>query len=145
MINRLIVCWFCVLAFTAYWSYFTIHARWKKSTLIKWTLLFATSILFVVYYFWFSNHSSTLFTVRNYQCNYTNGDYQATIEYYNPRTKEEYVFHSIIQVKNCSIFKINFREKNKNQESIPLPIEMEDDGRATEEDENEGIYNIKID
>jgi hypothetical protein len=117
----------------------------KKTLSIKWSWLLAAIILFAIYTFWFSGrHSRNLITGDSPSCRYKNGNYPSVIEYYNPQTKAEQVFHAVVRIEDCSIIKITFTEKNKDQESIILPAELDSDAEIKVEDEMEGIYSVKI-
>jgi len=117
----------------------------KKTFTSKWSWLFAAIILFAIYSFWFSGrHSRNLITGSTPSCRYKNGNYPARIEYYNPQTKVESVFHAVVKIEDCSIIEIIFTEKTRDQDSIILPVELESDEEIKVEDETEGIYSVQI-
>jgi hypothetical protein len=122
----------------------------KKLNYIKLSYLFIAIGLFIVYHSWFAHQSFTakdqiLFSTSKSSCNYTNGYHPATIDYYNPQTKAEKTFHASVEIGNCEIIKINIDKKDHGPETITLPVQFESDGQATAEDNDDGIYTIRID
>jgi len=128
----------------------------KKQIQIKLPYLFAAVVLFIVYHSWVARHHDSSFAKKEQKdqnqfngntsaCSYKNGNYAATIDYFNLQTKAEETFHAEVEIENCNIVEIKFRGENKMNESIILPAELENNGQVTTEDSGDGIYMIRLD
>jgi hypothetical protein len=82
--------------------------------------------------------------------NYKDGTYNASVDYYNPKTGYSSTYDLDVDVEDGQVVRINFPKggwldndvhPSENQLS---PAELNEDGEATMEDENGRTFEIKI-
>ena len=117
----------------------------KTRLRIRLSYLFTAISLFIAYHFWFArrHQDQNLFSSNTSACVVKNGGYPATVEYYNPQTKAEHTFQARVEIEDCSIVKVDLTG-NPGKTQVSLPVALEDDGEATTEDTDGGIYTLRI-
>ena len=82
--------------------------------------------------------------------NYDDGTYDASVDYYNPKTGYSATYDLEVDVEDGEVVRINFPkggwldEDVHPSESQLSPAEIDEDGEATMEDENGRTFEIKI-
>ncbi|WP_264551391.1 hypothetical protein [Flavobacterium sp. N2038] len=83
--------------------------------------------------------------------NYDDGSYNASVDYYNPKTGYSATYDLDVDVENGEVVRINFPKGGwldddvHPSESQINPAELNEEGEATMEDENGRTFEIKID
>lgn len=83
--------------------------------------------------------------------NYDDGSYNASVDYYNPKTGYSATYDLDVDVENGEVVRINFPKGGwldddiHPSESQISPAELNEEGEATTEDENGRTFEIKID
>lgn len=83
--------------------------------------------------------------------NYDDGSYNASVDYYNPKTGYSATYDLDVDVENGEVVRINFPKGGwldddvHPSESQISPAELNEEGEATMEDENGRTFEIKID
>lgn len=83
--------------------------------------------------------------------NYDDGTYNASVDYYNPKTGYSATYDLDVDVENGEVIRINFPKGGwldddvHPSESQISPAELNEEGEATMEDENGRTFEIKID
>lgn len=78
------------------------------------------------------------------------GNYDASVDYYNPKTGYSATYDLDVDVENGEVVRINFPkggwldEDVHPSESRLSPAELNEDGEATMEDENGRTFEVKI-
>lgn len=81
---------------------------------------------------------------------YDDGSYNAIVDYYNPKTGYSATYDLDVDVEDGEVVRINFPnggwldEDIHPSESQLSPVELNEDGEATMEDENGRTFEIKI-
>ena len=78
-------------------------------------------------------------------CGVDDGTHKARVEYYNPFTGHNAYYTLKVQVENCKVKQINFPNGGWLDESHIPPTALNQDGRATLEDDKGRIYDVDID
>ena len=82
---------------------------------------------------------------------YEDGTYDASVDYYNPKTGYSATYDLEVDVEDGEVVRINFPKGGwldddvHPSESRLSPAEIDEDGEATMEDENGRTFEIKID
>lgn len=82
---------------------------------------------------------------------YKDGSYDASVDYYNPKTGYSATYDLEVDVEDGEVVRINFPKGGwldddvHPSESRLSPAEIDEDGEATMEDENGRTFEIKID
>lgn len=83
--------------------------------------------------------------------NYEDGTYDASVDYYNPKTGYSVTYDLEVDVEDGEVVRINFPKGGwldddvHPSESQLSPAELDEDGEAIMEDENGRTFEIKID
>ena len=83
--------------------------------------------------------------------NYEDGTYDASVDYYNPKTGYSATYDLEVDVEDGEVVRINFPKGGwldddvHPSESQLSPAELDEDGEAIMEDENGRTFEIKID
>ncbi len=79
-----------------------------------------------------------------------NGTYDASVDYYNPKTGYSATYELEVDVEDGEVVRINFPKGGwldddiHPSESRLSPVELDENGEATMEDENGKTFEIKI-
>lgn len=78
-------------------------------------------------------------------CTFEDGSHEATVNYYNPNTGYSAEYSLSVEVEDCQVIRIDFPKGGWLDEDHIRPGEIDEDGNATIEDDQERIWEIHID
>lgn len=81
----------------------------------------------------------------NYDCGFDDGEYDATVEYYNPKTYHTATYDLMVDVKDCKVTVIHFPKGGWLDKTHIKPADLDEDGNASANDDRERKWSIHID
>lgn len=78
-------------------------------------------------------------------CNYDDGTYSASVDYFNPETGYSATYNLDVEVQDCQIVQINFPNDGYIDEDHISYADIDDNGEATVFGDEGKTYNITID
>lgn len=77
-------------------------------------------------------------------CNFEDGTYSATVDYYNPETGYSATYDLDVEVQDCQVIQINFPNDGYLDEDHITAGDIDEDGNASVDGENGKTYEIQI-
>lgn len=81
----------------------------------------------------------------NSGCEFEDGTYSATVEYYNPETGYSQTYTLDVEVEDCEVVQINFNNGGWLDSDHITPSQLDEDGTCTVYGEDGKTYEIQID
>lgn len=78
-------------------------------------------------------------------CGFENGEYDATVEYYNPKTYYTATYDLTVDVKDCKVTVIHFPKGGWLDNTHIKPAALDEDGEASAIDDKRRKWDIHID
>jgi hypothetical protein len=78
-------------------------------------------------------------------CNYEDGVYTATVDYYNPETDYSSTYTLDVEVANCEVIQINFPNDGYLDESSISNTTIDENGNAFIDGEDGKTYEVHLD
>lgn len=79
------------------------------------------------------------------KCGFNDGNHNAIVDYYNPRTGYSKTYTLEVEVEGCKVVQINFPNGGWLDNSHITPEELSEDGNAEIEGEDGKTYTVHID
>ncbi|MEY2702975.1 MAG: hypothetical protein RLY43_1613 [Bacteroidota bacterium] len=92
------------------------------------------------------NDKEVAMETYNYNdCNYEDGVYTATVNYYNPETDYSSTYTLDVEVANCEVIQINFPNDGYLDESSISNTTIDENGNAFIDGEDGKTYEVHLD
>jgi hypothetical protein len=78
-------------------------------------------------------------------CNFEDGTFSATVDYYNSETGYSQTYTLDVEVEDCEVIRIEFPNGGWLDSDHITPAELDDDGTCTIQGEEGKTYDIQID
>ena len=78
-------------------------------------------------------------------CGFEDGDYEAVVKYYNPKTSHTAKYTLTVEVENCEVTIIHFPKGGWLDETHIEPAKLDENGNATVKDDKGRKWFIHID
>lgn len=92
------------------------------------------------------NEEQVFMETDNYNsCNYDDGVYSATVDYYNPETEFSSTYTLDVEVANCEVIQINFPNDGYLDEDNITNTTIDENGDAFIDGEDGKTYEVHLD
>jgi len=91
-----------------------------------------------------NNFQTTENNPTNNECNFEDGFYEATVNYYNPKTSHTATYTLDVDVVDCQVVQINFPNGGHLDEDHITAADIDNEGYAIVEGEEGKTYDIQI-
>lgn len=92
------------------------------------------------------NEEQVFMETDNYNsCNYDDGVYSATVDYYNPETEFSSTYTLDVEVANCEVIQINFPNDGYLDEDNITNTTIDENGEAFIDGEDGKTYEVHLD
>ena len=78
-------------------------------------------------------------------CKYEDGTHSATVDYFNPETGHIATYDLEVEVEDCEVTQINFPKGGWMDDDHIAPTALNEDGKATIEDDQGRTWEIQLD
>lgn len=81
----------------------------------------------------------------HYDCGFDDGEYDATVKYYNPKTYHTAKYDLKVYVEDCQVTVIHFPKGGWLDKAHIEPADLDEDGDASATDDRDRKWDIHID
>ncbi len=81
---------------------------------------------------------------KHYDCGFEDGEYDATVKYYNPKTYHTATYDLKVEVENCKVIVIHFPKGGWLDDTHINPAELGTDGNTSAIDDRYRNWDIHI-